>query len=205
MEKTNKSYLNLLYIVFVLFGIAFTLIDPLIPLISKSLGIGYGKIGLILFISSSISFAAVFISGRLSDKCNLKKIILTGLLILIAGFFIYGIVFSLAALTATVILFKAGCGILDSGIHTYVSKFFPGKQSLIYIKLDFFWYIGAIIGPLVISGLLFLKINTQYTFLFFACFTFIITLFFLRFTGYINKRTSKDGKLERENLNILKY
>ncbi len=190
MEKTNRSYLNLLFIVFILFGIAYTLIDPLIPLISEILGIGYDTIGLVLFAGSSVSFAAVFIAGRLCDKYSLKKIILTGLIILIAGFFIYGIKLSLAAFTSAIIFFRAGCGILDSGIHAYVAKFFPGKQSPIFIKLNFFWYVGAIIGPLAISVLLFLKINTRYAFLFFACFAFIITLFYLKYSGSIKKITS---------------
>lgn len=201
MEKPNKSYLNLLFIIFILFGIAYTLIEPLIPLISEKLAIGYDKIGLILFVSSSVSFAAVFISGRLSDKFDLKKIILTGLAILVLGFFIYGIIFSLAVLIATIILFKAGGGILDSSIHACIAKLFPVKQSHLFIKLDFFWYIGAIAGPLIISVILFLKINTQYVFLFFACFTLIITLLFLKFSGYLKKRISVDKSLKFQHSN----
>ena len=122
MDRLQKRTINILFLSFVFFGIAFTLIDPLIPVISERLDIGYDKIGLILFASSALSLGATFLSGRFSDRYDLKKIITTGLIILVFGFFIYGIYFGLLTLILTVVFFRVGCGILDSSIHAFVSK-----------------------------------------------------------------------------------
>ena len=74
--------------------------------------------------------------------------------------------------------FRVGYGILDSSIHAYVSKLHFGEHSPIFIRLDFFWYIGAIIGPLVISILLFFDVDPKWAFLLFAFATVITTVFF---------------------------
>ena len=68
MEKTKNRTVNLLLNIFIFYGIIFTIIDPLIPLISEKLKIGYDKIGLILLLASVASLLATFISGRLSDR-----------------------------------------------------------------------------------------------------------------------------------------
>ncbi|MBN1298942.1 MAG: hypothetical protein JW997_04575, partial [Actinobacteria bacterium] len=70
---SNKAtQAKVLFFIFTLFGVAYTAIDTLIPLISEQLGIGFDKIGLILFASSSISLAATFLAGRFSDKYDIK-------------------------------------------------------------------------------------------------------------------------------------
>jgi len=184
IPETGKNTLNILYVVFIFFGIAFTIIDPLIPLVSEKLGIGYDRIGLILFTSSSISLAATFLSGRFSDRYDLKKIIMSGIIISSAGFLIYGIVFGFIVFLLTVVFFRIGCGILDSSIHAYISKSYKNQQSALFVKLDMFWYIGAVISPMVVSILLYLDIDTRYAFMgFFAAILLVFLLFIKSFNG----------------------
>ncbi len=178
MNTNRNSTLNLLFIIFVFFGIASTLIDPLIPVISEQLNIGYDRIGLILFAGSALSMAAILLASRFSDKYDLKKIILAGLVLLVSGFFTYGIYAGIAGLVITVLFFRVGYGILDSSIHAYVSKLFFGNHSPIFIRLDFYWYVGAIIGPLAVSIFLFFEITTKWIFLFFAAAALVATVFF---------------------------
>ncbi|MBM3706147.1 MAG: MFS transporter [Actinobacteria bacterium] len=186
MIKTGKIRLSLLFSIFIFFGIAHTVIDPLIPLFSQRLGIGYDRIGLILFASSAFSLFSTFASGILSDRYSLKRIILAGLIMVLAGFLIYGVYFSLAVMIITVVLFRVGCGILDSSIHAYVAKLFVRQHSPIFIRLDFYWYIGAIIGPLVVGILLFFNADPGYSFLFFAAAVLLITVLFYRYCDDIN-------------------
>jgi MFS family permease len=192
MKINRNSTLNLLFVIFIFFGIASTLIDPLIPVISEQLNIGFDRIGLILFAGSALSLAATFLAGRFSDKYDIKKIILGGLILLAIGFFAYGIYLSIIFLIITVVFFRVGYGILDSSIHAYVSKLYFGDHSPIFIRLDFFWYVGAIIGPLVISLLLFFKIEPKWAFLFFAFATLIVIVFF-----YISYRSVQKGRSEK--------
>jgi fucose permease len=178
MEKAKNRTVNLLLNVFIFYGIIFTIIDPLIPLISEKLKIGYDKIGLILLMASFASLLSTFISGKLCDRYNLKTIILIGLIALLGGFILYSIYLSLVLFILTVILFRIGWGILDSGVHTYASQLFYKEHSPLFLKLDFFWYVGAIIGPIVISVMLFLKLDTRYAFIFFAVLFLVVIIFF---------------------------
>ncbi len=177
------------------------MIDPLIPVISEQLNIGFDRIGLILFAGSALSLAATFFGGRFSDKYDIKKIILVGLILLTVGFFAYGIYMSIFILIITVVFFRVGYGILDSSIHAYVSKLYFGDHSPIFIRLDFFWYVGAIIGPLIISVFLFLNIDPKWAFLAFAFLTLVIIVFFyISYSGIQDIRSEKN----KEDANILK-
>ncbi|MCL4418329.1 MAG: MFS transporter, partial [Actinobacteria bacterium] len=178
MEKGKNRTVNLLVNIFIFYGIIYTIIDPLIPLISERLKIGYDKIGLVLLFASVVSLLSTFISGKLSDRYNIKKIILLGLMIVLGGFVLYSIYLNLIFFILTVIFFRIGWGILDAGTHTYASQLFYKDHSPLFLKLDFFWYVGAIIGPIVISMMLFLKLDTKYAFIFFAVLFLIVIIFF---------------------------
>ena len=178
MEKAKNRTVNLLLNIFIFYGIIFTIIDPLIPLISDKLEIGYDKIGLILLLASIASLLSTFISGKLCDRYNVKRIILIGLIVVLGGFVLYSIYLNLIFFILTVVLFRIGWGILDAGIHTYASQLFYKNHSPLFLKLDFFWYIGAIIGPIVISAMLFLKLDTKYAFIFFAVLFLMVIIFF---------------------------
>ena len=210
MKVNRNSTLNLLFVIFIFFGIASTLIDPLIPVISRQLNIGFDQIGLILFAGSALSLVATFLGGRLSDKYDIKKIILVGLILLTAGFFAYGIYLSIFILIITVVFFRVGYGTLDSSIHAYVSKLYFGDHSPIFIRLDFFWYVGAIIGPLVISVFLFLNIDPKWAFLVFAFLTLVIIVFFyISYSGVSGVRSEKnkedDGIFRTDHKNKKSY
>lgn len=178
MGNAKNRTVNLLLNIFIFYGIIFTIIDPLIPLISEKLKIGYDKIGLILLFTSVVSLLSTFISGKLCDRYNLKRIILIGLIALLGGFVLYSIYLSLVFFILTVVLFRIGWGILDAGVFTYASQLYYKNHSPLFLKLDFFWYIGAVIAPVVISLMLFLKLDTKYAFIFFAVLLIVVIIFF---------------------------
>jgi len=163
-----KKTLKLFYFITILYGIAAISIDPLIPIISKELNIGYDKIGLILLAAYIFSLASTLLTGRLCDKKNLKVIILAGLLILFSGFTILGINFGIAMFVLAIILQKSGYGSIDSSMHSYIAKVYHNMHAPIFMKIDIMFFTGAVISPLLISLLLFTKISYRYAFLLFA-------------------------------------
>lgn len=193
MDKESANSLKILFVIFIFFGIAYTIIDPLIPLISERLGIGYDRIGLVLFASASISLISTFLSGRFSDKYDIKKIIMTGIILTSAGFLIYGVFFSFLIFLLTVIFFRVGSGILDSSVHAYVSKRYPRRQSALFVKLDLFWYLGAITGPLAVSIFLYTGLNVSYVFLGFFAAIVIAFFLFIKFYAGLEEKI-KSGK-----------
>ncbi len=161
-----------------MFGISSTAIDPLIPLISKSFDKGYDKIGLALLGGSIFSLIATFVTGKLCDKLNIKKIIITSIILLAVGFALFGFFPYYIAFIFVMIILKSGYGSIDSSVHVLASRIYPKNHSLAFIRLDIFWYIGALIGPLLISLSLLLNIDPRYAFFLFSALFFLLLILF---------------------------
>jgi len=176
----NRQTQNILYSIFLIYGLSWVAIDPLIPVIAEELRVGYDKMGIALFIGSAIMLLATFISGRLSDRYDIKKIIITGLSLLLFVFFIFGIYLNYFIFIIIMLLIRAGFGILDTSIHTFSSRLSDGKVSKIFINLNIFWHIGAIVAPLLISSTLLLNIRPKFVFLFLSLAYSIVLIVFYK-------------------------
>lgn len=165
------------YFIFILFGISIVAIDPLIPIIAEELKVGYDKIGIAILIGSIFTLISTFISGRLSDKLDIKKIVIFGLFLLIFGFLLFGFYLNYIIFILVLLLIRAGFGTIDTSIHAFSSKLFRANISKIFINLDISWFTGAVIGPILISATLFSNTNPKYVFLFFSL-AFVISLIF---------------------------
>ncbi|MCL4378441.1 MAG: MFS transporter [Actinobacteria bacterium] len=175
--KTKKTRILLLFIFF-FFGIATSSIDPLVPIIAIELKKGLDKIGLVLFIGFFSLIITNFISGRLGDKINTKKIMISGMLLIITGFLVFGIYINFIVFILVIIIIRMGFGTLDSSSYTYVSQVFPENRSEIFIKLNLLWYMGSVAGPLLISAALLIKVNPRFAFLLNVIFFMIMFLLF---------------------------
>lgn len=191
-----KRTLGLFYYITILYGIAAISIDPLIPIISRELSIGYDRIGLILLTGYVFSLISSLITGTLCDKVNLKKVTLAGLAILFMGFLIFGFKMSVIIFTISLILQKSGYSSIDSSMHSFVAKVYHNMHAPIFIKIDIMFYIGAIISPLLISFLLFFNISYRYVFFLFAA---VITI--LAFLLFLNLKKIDINKIIMENQN----
>ena len=88
--KTKRQTLITFYFIFILFGLSILVIDPLIPIIAEEMDVGFDRIGIALLIGSLSSLLSNFIAGRLSDKFDIKKLVLIGLFLLFLGFALFG-------------------------------------------------------------------------------------------------------------------
>lgn len=180
MNVIRRKTISLIFSIFVLFGIASTIVDPLIPVISEKLKMGYDKISLVLLAGSIFGIISIYISGRFCDKYNLKKIIMAGMIFSATGLALFAVNLNFIVFILIIILIRLGHGILDPSIHTYASNITEGGKSLIFLKLDSFWYIGAILGPLLIGLTLFLNIDTRLVFVFFVILYLALIIFFYK-------------------------
>ena len=198
--------------IFLIFGVSATAIDPLIPVISKKLEVGYDKIGLALFIGSIFSLLSTFISGKLSDRFDIKKITITGLLLLFFGYLLFGLHLNFIIFILVMILIRSGFSIIDTSMHSHAAKICSNNHTPIFLKLEIFWYLGAVIGPLLISANLFLKLDSKYTFLLFSfSFAILLVLFykicptkeqFNKLEMSVEKSFSKDNNNKNKSVSI---
>ena len=196
--KTKKRTLITFYYIFVLFGLTIIVIDPLIPIISEEIGVGFDEIGIALFIGSIAALIANFIAGRLSDRLDIKKLVLLGLLLLSLSFLIFGTYLNYAIFIIVIIFLRVGFGIIDTSVHSFSSKLFKNNISRVFLKLDIAWYSGAILGPLVVSGILYFEFRYNYIFFIFA---FIYVIFIFIFYKICPARENGKG-VSPQNKNI---
>ncbi len=153
--KTKRYTLITFYFIFTLFGLSIITVDPLIPLIAEQIRVGFDRIGIALFIGSIAALISNLVAGSLSDRLDIKKLVLFGLILLSAGFIIFGTYLNYSIFTLVIILLRVGFGTINTTIHSFSSKLFKKDISRIFLKLDIAWYCGAFLGPLVISVILF--------------------------------------------------
>jgi len=174
-KKTKRQTLITFYFIFILFGLSIIIIDPLIPVIAEEIGVGFDRIGIALFIGSLAAFVVNIIAGRLSDRIDIKKLVLLGLVFLFLGFALFGIYFNFIIFIIVTILLRVGYSLIDTSVHSFSSKLFKKDVSRIFLKLDIAWYSGAVMGALVISGILYFEFLPKYIFLIFA-FIYVISI-----------------------------
>jgi len=196
-EKTKRQTLITFYFIFVLFGLSMIVIDPLIPIIAKEIDVGFDKIGIALFIGSIAALIANFVAGRLSDRVDIKKLVLLGLFLLFLGFALFGAYFNFIIFIIVTVFLRIGFGTIDTSVHSFSSKLFIKDTSRIFLNLDMTWYSGAVIGPLVISNILYFEFLPRYLFFIFA---FVYAVFIVVFYKICPKRKIRDGKSSQNKI-----
>jgi fucose permease len=174
-SKTKGQTLKTFYFIFTLYGLSFLLIDPLIPIISEQLNVGFDKIGIALFIGSIATLITNIITGRLSDKIDIKKLILFGLILLLLGFTLFGIYLNYVLFIIIIILLRIGFGTIDTTIHSFSAKLYKKEVSKVFLNLDIAWFSGASLGPMVISAVLFYDFLPRYLF-FITAFIYLVSI-----------------------------
>lgn len=178
--------------IFFFYGLSYTVLDPLVPIISESLKSGFGKIGFALFVGSLFSLVTPLLSGRFSDKFDVRFVILLGLFLLFLGFFSFGIYSYFWSFILFIIFNRVGYGIIDPSILNHASRLFDKDYGKIFLKLDLFWHFGAIASPLLVSLVLLLNIDIKYIFISLSfSFGVLLSIFYYSFP-----RTQKNSRSE---------
>ena len=175
-KKTKKQALWTFYFIYALFGISFVTIDPLIPVIAENIDVGFDKIGIALFIGSVFTLISNFLAGRLSDRIDIKKIQIFGLILLFLGFALFIFDLSFYLFVIIIIFIRIGFGTLDTALHTLPAKLFKKDLGKIFLNMDIGWYSGATMGPLLVSLFLLYNITPKYLFMAIT-FIYIIGIF----------------------------
>jgi len=173
--KTKRQTLKTFYFIYTIFGLSIVMIDPLIPIISEQIDVGFDKIGIALFLGSLATLISNFIAGRLSDRIDIKKLVLFGLILLFLGFTLFGIYLNYILFIIILILLRIGFGTIDTAIHSFSSKLYKKDVSKIFLNLDIGWYSGAFLGPLIVSAVLFFDFLPRYLF-FITAFAYLVSI-----------------------------
>lgn len=188
--KNKRQTLITFYFIFILFGLSMVVVDPLIPIIAEEIDVGFDTIGNILFAGSIVALIANIIAGRLSDRFDIKRLVLLGLLFLFLAYGIFGAYLNLITFIIVTILLRLGFSTIDTSVHAFSSKLFKKDISRVFLKLDIAWYAGAVAGPLAVSGILYFNIGPRYLFLVLA---FLYIVFIIIFNRMCPRRKIEAG------------
>jgi fucose permease len=180
MKKNSKdSALMILYFIFLVFGIATSSVDPLIPLIAEELNVGFDSIGIALFIGMIFLLIANYTAGKLGDRFDTKKIIILGIIFILIGFLLFSLYINFILFILVMVIIRLGYGTIDASIYTYVSQFYLENRSPIFVKLNLLWYLGSVLGPVFVSATLFLNIRSRNIFLLISFLFAVLAVLFL--------------------------
>jgi len=182
-QKSIRRDLNILYLIFVIAGLVIASLSPLTPIIAERLQVGYSKIGIAFFIGNIFFLLSTLAGGKLSDRYSTKKVVFYSTLLLSLGVLIFGFYRSYFIFVLALLLIRLGLGSLNVSIFAFPSKLSKIKVSKVFLILNIFWLIGSAIGPLLVSGIIFLNLDPNLLFLFYFLLFLVPVIICLR-TGF---------------------
>lgn len=159
-----------------LIGIVENVKGPLIINIKTFYGVDYTMMGLFLSAGSFGFILSTFLGGFLADKIGRKSVLISGLILIIAG--ILGIFAARKFIVFLIFAFvmNMGMGLLEIGINAVASIVFIVNQALMMNLLHFFYGVGAIISPNMTAKLLHINFSWQQVYLTVGAIVFILML-----------------------------
>ncbi|EMT39436.1 Fucose permease [Thermoanaerobacter thermohydrosulfuricus WC1] len=180
MLRKNAYTIAIIYLLMMLIGIVENVKGPLIINIKTFYGVDYTMMGLFLSVGSFGFILSTFLGGFLADKIGRKSVLISGLILIIAG--ILGIFAARKFIVFLIFAFvmNMGMGLLEIGINAVASIVFIVNQALMMNLLHFFYGVGAIISPNMTVKLLHINFSWQQVYLTVGVIAFILMLAVLK-------------------------
>ncbi|WP_039931361.1 MFS transporter [Thermoanaerobacter thermohydrosulfuricus] len=178
--RKNAYTIAIIYLLMMLIGIVENVKGPLIINIKTFYGVDYTMMGLFLSVGSFGFILSTFLGGFLADKIGRKSVLISGLILIIAG--ILGIFAARKFIVFLIFAFvmNMGMGLLEIGINAVASIVFIVNQALMMNLLHFFYGVGAIISPNMTVKLLHINFSWQQVYLTVGVIAFILMLAVLK-------------------------
>ncbi|MBN9386596.1 MAG: MFS transporter [Chloroflexi bacterium] len=137
---------------FILMGVNDGLIGVLLPSIRGYYGVDKGTVSLIFLAATLGYLTSAFSSGPLSAKIGTRNLLLLGLSSYVLGVTLVSLVVPFLVFPFCLYFSGLGIGIIDAGLNSYFVNF--PRSTVLMNTLHAFYGVGALIGPLVASGML---------------------------------------------------
>lgn len=155
-------------------------IGPLIPLISEELEVGLDFIGSAISLSVFALFLVSISVGNLIELIGLKKVLYIGLGVSVAGSIMLYFSHSFPIFIVAYFLLQLGVGVLIIGNLSIIGNLYSTRRASSMIKVNMGNTIGFIIAPLIVSLMLFIKIDWHNFYLFSLILLFALVIFLLK-------------------------
>ncbi|MCC7207081.1 MAG: MFS transporter, partial [Anaerolineae bacterium] len=141
----------ILYVTFLLLGLAGTLLGPAIQSLTARFGIPLEQGGIFPTMQFAGVAVGVVIAGRILDRINARYLLSGGALLLGVGLLVISTAQSLPAALVGALLLGFGYAALDVSPNVVVATLNPARASAALNLLNVFFGVGAVIGPQFIA------------------------------------------------------
>jgi fucose permease len=148
----RATVLALSFAAFVMIGANDGGTGVLLPSLQATYGVDKATIGLIFLAATGGYLCAAFSSGLLVERLGIRRFLLLGTLMFILGAGTLSLQVPFLGLLAALLVTGFGVGILDAGLNAYIAALPDNSGPLNYLHACY--GAGALIGPLVASGVL---------------------------------------------------
>ena len=179
------------YIGFITIGLVSSIIGPMLFAIRLDINLNYSQAGLILSGQFLGMLLTVLIGGHLADKYGKRPFLLAGGTILSIGLF--GSMFSQSyiALLFCTVLSGIGFGTYEVGINALCSDSVDANKGTAMNFLHFFFGLGAILGPVLVTLCINLLKNWRLVYGISALFPILVSI--MLWPLVINKTIAQDN------------
>ena len=121
-------------ILFALWLLVFTaasqtiIVTPILPVIGEALGVGAGRLGLLVTVYSWVLAAAALVMGPISDRIGRRRVLVLGSGALAGALALHGLADTFGSLLAVRVLAGAGGGVLSGAAVSYCGDYFPYER-----------------------------------------------------------------------------
>src|ERR1700730_15875432 len=152
-RSTSTGLLAVLFVGFILSGIATTIVGPMLPVFIRRWGLDDGQAGLFSTIQFLAALVGTGISGAWMSWRGYRPSLVTGYALIGYGLATLDSWFAVNALAASV-AFSLGYGVITAGTNLYVAEAGGVRSASLLNLLNFTWGAGAMAcSPLIAMAL----------------------------------------------------
>ncbi len=141
------------YFSYFLIGFVSVLFAPALPAMIKDFHLSLAQAGLIFPARSLGTIAAVLVGGAWSDRVGRKPTIATGAVLFALGSLGVAVGQTWLLVLIAFLLSSVGQGFVNSSVNALVADLYPQRRGSALNFLHGVYSLGAVVGPLVASGL----------------------------------------------------
>ena len=149
-DQGHRSLLILLFVGFVLSGIATVIVGPMLPEFKQRWSLDDSQLGLFSTVQFLAALAGTLASGAIASWWGYRPALVIGYALMGVGLAGLNSDARLLAMVATGV-FGLGYGLLTPGTNLFVAELGGAQSASLLNRLNFMWGVGATVCPLLIA------------------------------------------------------
>jgi fucose permease len=196
LPTSRRSQINLSFFGFIVIGMYGGGWGVVLPYLSEFYHVQNTVVGLLFLASALGYFLSALAGGYLAQKLGLRWYLISGSSVFLAANFLVSITPPFIAILLTRLLLGFGMAVIETGLNMFITALPNNTSQMNYLHA--FYGLGALIGPLIASGMLAVRwqwnlVNAVWAFFTLLLLTGFVVLFRFQLPGEGAQRKEIDA------------